>query len=78
MVRNLDGTLQFLWQVNSTSDHWSRGPLYREHLIDDEELVGAIEDDPRWLDEREISLPLDSLREMLARLPNAPGPVMGL
>jgi hypothetical protein len=68
VVRDLDGTLQFLWQENSTSDRWSRGPLYREHLMDDEELGEAIEDDPRWLDEREISLPLDSLYEVLARL----------
>ncbi len=76
VIRDLDGTLQFLWQENSISDHWLRGPLYREHLIDGEELELEIANDPQWLDECEIPLPFDSLCELLAGLPAAPGPVM--
>jgi hypothetical protein len=34
VVRDLDGSLQLLWQESSISDRWARGPLYRENLID--------------------------------------------
>ena len=70
------GRLQLLWQESSTSDRWLRGPLYRENLIDDRAVEEALEDDPQWLDERGISLSPEDLGELMAHLPNAPGPVM--
>ena len=76
VVRDLDGSLQLLWQESSTSDRWSRGPLYREHLMDDQELEELVGDDPDWLVEAEISMPLGELRRLLAGLPSSDQPVV--
>jgi hypothetical protein len=54
VLRDLDGSLQLLWQESSISDRWSRDPLHRENLINNgvrEELLGH---DPDWLTEAGI------------------------
>jgi hypothetical protein len=76
VLRDLDGTLQLLWQESSISDRWSRGPLYRENLIDDGALEELLEDDPNWLAEAGISLSVAELNRLLAELPHADGPVL--
>jgi hypothetical protein len=48
VVRDLDGGLNFLWQEESTSEHWLIGPLYREHLRDIEEVERTARRRP-WL-----------------------------
>lgn len=70
VLRDLEGSLQLLWQESSISDCWSLGPLHRENLIDD----GALEEDSDWL--VEIPLSVEELGRLLAELPNADGPVM--
>jgi hypothetical protein len=74
VVRDLDGTLQLLWQESSISDRWSRDPLCRENLIDDGTLQERLIDDPDWLAGAEISLSLAELRGLLAGLPNVVAP----
>jgi hypothetical protein len=74
VLRDLDGTLQLLWQESSISDRWSRGPLHRENLIDDGALDELLEEDSAWL--AEIPLSVEELGQVLAELPNADGPVM--
>lgn len=76
VVRDLDGTLQLLWQEPSISDRWSQGPLYRENLIDDGALEELLEDDPGWLAGAGIALTPGKLQELLSGLPNADGPVV--
>lgn len=76
VVRDLDGTLQLLWQESSSSDRWQRGPLCEEHLIDFQELEERLDHEPEWLEEAEISLPLADLGRVLAELPSAEHPVM--
>lgn len=76
VVRDLDGTLQLLWQESSISSRWSRGPLYRENLIDDGALEELLEDDPNWLAEAGIPLSVAELNRLLAELPHADGPVV--
>jgi hypothetical protein len=76
VVRDLDGTLQLLWQESSISDHWSRGPLYRENLIDDGALEELLKDDPGWLGESGIPLAVPELSQLLGELPNADGLVL--
>lgn len=76
VLRDLDGTLQLLWQESSISDRWSRGPLYRENLIDDGALEELLEGDPNWLAEAGISLSVAELNRLLAELPHADGPVL--
>jgi hypothetical protein len=76
VVRDLDGTLQLLWQESSISDRWSRGPLCRENLIDDGTLQEHLDDDPDWLAGAGISLSSAELRGLLAGLPNADGPMV--
>ncbi len=34
VVRDLDGTLAFLFQVSSNSERWESGPFYRQHVSD--------------------------------------------
>ncbi|MGN6817019.1 MAG: hypothetical protein ACTHK3_13205 [Solirubrobacterales bacterium] len=74
VLRDLDGSLQLLWQESSISDRWSRGPLHRENLIDDGALEDLLEEDPDWL--AEMPLSAEELSQLLAELPNADGPVM--
>lgn len=74
VLRDLDGSLQLLWQESSISDRWSRGPLHRENLIDDGALEDLLKEDPDWL--TEIPLSVEELSRLLAELPNADGPVM--
>jgi hypothetical protein len=76
VVRDLDGTLQFLWQESAAFDRWSIGPLYRENLIDDSDLEELLDADPDWLSDQGISLSPPELIALMAALPSAPGPVM--
>jgi hypothetical protein len=77
VVRDLDGTLQLLWQVSSVSDRWSRGALCRENLIDDGELEELLENEPDWLTEAGISLSVAELTSLMtAALPTAEEPVL--
>lgn len=73
VLRDLDGSLQLLWQEPSISDRWSRGPLYRENLIDDRAPEDLLEEDPDWL--AEVPLSVEELDQALAELPSADGPV---
>lgn len=75
VIRDLDGSLVFLWQEVSTSDRWLTGPLFQENLIDDSELKELLDGDPDWLADREISLAREEVVAVIAQLPNAPGPV---
>jgi hypothetical protein len=75
VVRDLDGTLQLLWQESSLSSRWSRGPLDRQNLINDEDLEDRVDADPDWL-KAMCPLPLVELRSVLATLPKADSPVM--
>lgn len=74
VVRDLDGKLQLLWQESSSS-RWSRGPLYRQNLINDEDLEDQVDADPDWL-KAICPLPVVELRSVLATLPKADSPVM--
>lgn len=68
--------LQLLWQESSILDRWSRGPLYRENLIDDGALAERLEDEPGWLAEAGIPLSVAELNRLLGELPHADGPVV--
>lgn len=76
VIRDLDGGFAFLWQEASTSDRWLLAPLFRENLIDDDELRELLEADPDWLSDRGITMSRDEMAAVLAQLPNAPGSVM--
>jgi hypothetical protein len=76
VVRDLDGTLQLLWQETSTSDQWLVGPLFRENLIDDGDLKEQLGADPDWLADRDIFVSPTELSTLMSTLPSAPGPVM--
>jgi hypothetical protein len=76
VVRDLDGSLQLLWQESSISDRWARGLLYRENLIDDATIEERAEDDPRWLPSSSLVLPLPDLLGLLGRIPSAPDRVV--
>jgi hypothetical protein len=76
VVRDLDGSLQLLWQESAISDRWARGPLHRESLIDDATIEERAEDDPRWLSGANLALPLPDLLGLLKRIPSAPGRVV--
>ncbi|MGN6257129.1 MAG: hypothetical protein ACTHN3_05170 [Solirubrobacterales bacterium] len=76
VIRDLDGSVQLLWQESSMSDRWLSGPLYRENLIDDDALEDLLENDPHCLTEAGISLSRDEFWALLTDLPEAPGPVL--
>jgi hypothetical protein len=67
VVRDLDGSLQLLWEEPATGK-WSHGPLSRDDLVDDAELREALED-PEWLAESELVLGEADLLRLLAELP---------
>lgn len=76
VVRDLDGTLQLLWQKSASSERWQRGPLRRGNLIDTETLEERDANDPGWLAAAGIDLSPQELLEMLAFLPTASGPLV--
>jgi hypothetical protein len=76
VVRDLDGSLNFLWQEESTSERWLIGPLYREHLRDIEEVEELLEGDAGWLVDNGIPVSPDELGAVLGELPETPGPVV--
>jgi hypothetical protein len=73
VVRDLDGTLWRLWEESPISGRWSRGRLFREHLVNDEMLDERDEDDPGWVSQKGICLSPAELRELLTGLPGANG-----
>jgi hypothetical protein len=72
VVRDLDADLKFVFETSSASGEWKAGPLYRDH-IDDEELAHAAETGN--LGELGIALTAAELAAIIEQLPTAPGPV---
>jgi hypothetical protein len=77
VVRDLDGTLQLLWQEDATSERWFRGPLYLESLIDLEEVEDRLAAEPGWFEVAEIHMDLSELGRLIADLPSSDTPVLG-
>lgn len=76
VVRDLDGALQLLWQEDATSERWFRGPLYRESLIDLEEVEDRLAAEPGWFEAAEIHMDLSDLGRLIADLPSSDTPVL--
>ncbi len=76
VVRDLDGSLQLLWEDEPRSGRWLVSPLYQENLIGDDEIADLLDADPDWLASCELELSHDELSRLLASLPGAPGPAM--
>jgi hypothetical protein len=76
VVRDLDGSLQLLWQESAISGRWARGPLYRENLIDDATIEERAKGDVHWLSSANLALPLPDLLGLLVRIPSAPDRVV--
>lgn len=71
VVRDIEGPLMFMWEDGPVGETtWKVGPLYADHLPSDEELVELL-----GTDDAEGGLDLGVVRQVIASLPTAPGPV---
>jgi hypothetical protein len=73
VVRDLDGALYLAWEDDRQTGRWEVGPLYRQHLLPDDELDDVL----KWAAERGAHRGFDRpvLSLVLGGLPDAPGPV---
>jgi hypothetical protein len=70
VVRDLDGSLQFLFEAAPGTGPWAYGPLYRQHISELEIEAYLEREDP------DLPLSPEQLRALLDGLPDdPPGPV---